>query len=77
MYADENEKSFGPRDINTGFNDRRYPTRRKAWNIIVTRAGRRIASHWNFIKSTFGEHEHDRSKQSVNTFDNFYARARK
>lgn len=28
MYADENEKSFGSRDINTGFNDRSYPTRR-------------------------------------------------
>lgn len=30
MRCDENEKSFGPRDINTGFNDRSYPARRKA-----------------------------------------------
>jgi len=63
-----NEKSFGPRDINTKFNDRRYSARRKVWNIIAIWPGRRIAPRWNFIKSTFGEREHD---QGVNTFDNF------
>jgi len=72
-YANKIDISFGFHDINTGFNDRRYP-RRKAWNIIATLPGRRIVPETLLNPRSTSMSTIIRS-QSVNTFDNFYARA--